>query len=72
MEIKYREYIINEVEKRFKAWIEKEKGENINSRAAQNIIAKIRCFEFNELLNLCKNENIKIPLENINIWNNIW
>ena len=72
MEVRYREYIINEIEKRFEVWIEKEKGESINSRIAQNIIAKIHCFEFNELLTICKNENIKIPSTNINIWSGLW
>ena len=72
MEIKYREYLINEVEKGFKLWLSEEKGETLNSLKARKVLLKIRRLELNELISLCKNENIRIPLKNINIWNNIW
>ena len=72
MEIKYREYLINEIEKSFKFWLSEEKGETLNSLKARKVLLKIRRLELNELISLCKNENIKIPLKNINIWNNIW
>ena len=72
MEIRYREYIINEIKNRFEVWLEKEKGESIDSIVAQNIIMKIYRFELKDLLTLCKNENIKIPSKNINIWSSLW
>lgn len=72
MDIKYKEYIINEIEKRFEVWLKKEKGEEIDSFKAQCTLFKVHNLKMNDLLSLCKNENIKLISKNINIWNNVW
>ncbi len=71
----YKKYLIQQITPKLDDWLRKTHGIDLGSstigfRMHRRLLEE---FSFNDLITLCRNENINISYKiNKNIWDNIW